>query len=252
MNADRAEASFWAAYLRNRNVDLGSAEDGAVPVAGGYALYATGTYTQVALAVGSTRPLTEDDATVLEGFYGRRALPVRLEVREEVLSRDRALLDAHGYVEGDIRFGMYESSRLPEDGPAGVTVRPANNRAAWVRLVTRAFADGHDPEEESRRSAELSAAAASRLYVAEVDGVPAGGGAVAIAGEVAILFSGAVLPQFRGRGVHRALLRARAAFGASHGTARAAFKAVEGSSAARSAERAGFERTAVLRRLRRD
>ncbi|HEV3087354.1 MAG TPA: GNAT family N-acetyltransferase [Candidatus Elarobacter sp.] len=252
MNADRAEASFWAAYLRNRNVDDGSAEDGAVAVAGGYALCALGTYTQLALAVGSTRPLTDDDASVLEGFYGRRELPVRLEVRQEVVDRDRALFDARGYELADIRFGMFESAAVPGELPGHVTVRPAGSRPGWVRLVTRAFAEGNEPDAESLKSAEMSAAAASRLFVAEVDGVPAGAGAVGIAGEVAVLYSGAVLPQFRGRGVHRALLRERVAFGALHGAARAAMKAVDGSPAAHSAQRAGFERTMTLRRLRRD
>jgi len=251
MNADRAEASFWAAYLRNRNVDLGSADDGAVPVAGGYALCAVGTHYQLGLAVGSARPLTDDDVRVLESFYARRKLPVRLEVRDEVLSRDRALLEAHGYDVDDLRLDLFESSALPAAGPSNVVVHPAGSRARWARLVARAFADGGEPDEKTRRSAELIAAA-SRLFVAEIDGVPAGGGALAIAGDVAFLFSGAVLPQFRGRGVHRALLHARAAFGASHGTARAAFKTVERSPAARSAERAGFERAMTLRRLGRD
>ena len=252
MNADRAEASFWAAFLRNRNVDLGTAEDGAVAVAGGYAIAIVGTYGQVALAIGSTRPLTADDLGVLEAFYRRRALPVRIEVRQDVLERDRALLDEHGYELAEIRFGLFETSAIPEASPTGVVVRLAPNRAAWVRLVTRAFAEGGEPDAESRRSAEVTAAAASRLFVAEVDGVAAGGGAVGISGEVAFLFSAAVLPEFRGRGVHRALLSARAAFGAAHGAARSALKAVDEGAAARSAERAGFCRTTILRRLRRD
>jgi GNAT superfamily N-acetyltransferase len=252
MNADRAEASFWAAFVRNRNVDLGTADDGAVAVAGGYALAIAGTYGQVALAIGSTRPLTADDLDVLDAFYRRRDLPVRIEVRQEVLDRDRALLDAHGFEVADIRFGLFETDAVPEASSAAVVVRPAANRAAWVRLVTRAFAEGREPDAESRRSAEVTAAAASRLFVAEVGGVAAGGGAVGISGEVAFLFSAAVLPEFRGRGVHRALLSARAAFGAAHGAARSALKAVDEGAAARAAERAGFRLTKILRRLRRE
>ena len=252
MNADRAEAAFWAAFVRNRNVDLGTADDGAIAVAGGYALAIAGTHNQVALAVGSTHPLTATDLDVLDGFYRRRNLPVRIEVRQEVLDRDRALLDAHGYALAEIRFVLFESSAVPEASAPGVVVRPAADRAGWVRLVTRAFAEGGAPDAESRRSAEVSAAAASRLFLAEADGVPAGGGAVAIAGDVAFLFSAAVLPAFRRRGVHRALLSARAAFGAAHGAARAALKAVDDSASARAAERAGFGRVTTLRRLRRE
>jgi GNAT superfamily N-acetyltransferase len=251
MIADRAEASFWAAFLRNRNVDLGSADDGAIAVAGGYALYARGTYNQVALAIGSTRPLDAGDLAALEAFYERRGAPVRLELRETALERDHALFEQAGYDVAEIRFGFFETAAVPAEPPATVAVRPARHRADWLRVVTRAVAEGGRPDEEHLRSAEVAAAAATGLFIAELDGVAAGAGAVGIAGEVAYLYSGAVLPQFRGRGVHRALLRARAEFGASRGAARTALKAVEGSAAERSVRRAGFERTAVLRRVRR-
>ncbi len=44
MNAARAEAAFWSAFLRNRNVDAGTSADGALPVAGGFALCLAGTF----------------------------------------------------------------------------------------------------------------------------------------------------------------------------------------------------------------
>jgi GNAT superfamily N-acetyltransferase len=127
--------------------------------------------------------------------------------------------------------------------------RAVQDRAAWVRLVGRAFAEGRTPDEETRRSHELSAAAAHGLFVAEVGGVPAGAGAVAVFNGIAFLYAGAVLPEFRRRGVHRALLRARTAFGASRGAWRTTIKTEDGSVAAIAVERAGFERAATIRRL---
>jgi ribosomal protein S18 acetylase RimI-like enzyme len=249
MNADRLEAAFWAAFLRNRNVEATTAGDGAVAVAGGYALCVMGTYHQVALAVGSTRALREDDLAVLEAFYGRRDRPVRLEVREDVLERDRELFQAAGYDVADAGLALLETTNVPDEPRSQITVRSTGDRAAWVRLVTRAFGEGHPPGDEHRRSAEISAAAASRLFVADIDGVAAGAGAVGISADVAYLYSAAVLPQFRRRGVHRALLHARVAFGAAQGAARSASKTVEGTDAEHSALNAGFTRTATLRRL---
>jgi GNAT superfamily N-acetyltransferase len=252
MIPDRAVAAFWASYLRNRNVDAGTAEDGAVPVAGGYALYVRASHHQVARAVGSARPLRPDDLAVLESFYGRRRSPVRLEIREEVLERDRALLEAAGYEAADTAIGFYATAAIPDDPGSEITVRQTTDRGGWTRLVTRAFAgtNGAAPDEAGRRSSELCAAAAHGLFIAEVGGVPAGGGAVAVLpGEVAFLFSGAVLPEFRGRRVHRALLRARAAFGVSRGANRTTVEAFDATAAERSIRRAGFERIASLRRV---
>ncbi|HEY0394821.1 MAG TPA: GNAT family N-acetyltransferase [Candidatus Elarobacter sp.] len=250
MIPDRAEAAFWAAYLRNRNVDAGSADDGAVAVAGGYAIYVKGSKHQVAYAVGSTRALREDDLDVLAGFYGRRSSAVRLELRDEAYERDRELLEAAGFVAEAPRLGLYEAALPPPDGTPGIVAHPASDRAGWIRLLVRAAAPDGAPDDALRRSVEVCAAAAHGLFVAEVDGVPAGGGAVAVTGEYAYLFCGAVLPEFRRRGVHRALIAARAAFGAERGAARTALKIADGGAGA--VQRAGFERTASLRRLRRD
>ncbi|HEY0392859.1 MAG TPA: GNAT family N-acetyltransferase [Candidatus Elarobacter sp.] len=252
MIPDRAEAAFWAGYLRNRNVDAGTADDGAVAVAGGYAIYVKGSCHQVAHAVGSVRPLRDDDLGVLEGFYRRRGSPVRLELRDDVLDRDRALLERAGYQPAAEALGLYETANIPAAPDGAVTVRQTTDRAGWVRLVSRAFAGagGAEAHDASRRSAEVCAAAAHGLFVAEVGGVPAGAGAAAVLpGEVTYLFCGGVVPELRGRGVHRALLRARAVFGASLGASRTAVKAFDGSAAERSIRRAGFERVAVLRRV---
>lgn len=250
MNADRAEAQFWAAFLRNRNVDAGTADDGAVPVAGGYAIYVKGTYYQLAFGLGTARPLRAEDLDVVRAFYGRRGARAQLELDDAVFERDRAVLEAAGFEPGPPVLARYETPTLPEPPAAnGVVTRAVQDRAAWVRLVARAFAEGEDADEPSRRSNELSAAAAHGLFVAEVDGVPAGAGAVAVFNAIGFLFAGAVLPEFRRRGVHRALLQARTAFAVSRGAARTTIKTARQSAAEASVVRAGFTRTSTMRRL---
>jgi GNAT superfamily N-acetyltransferase len=251
MNADRAEAQFWAAFLRNRNVDAGTAEDGAVAVAGGYAIYVKETHYQLAFGLGTARPLRDDDLATVRDFYGRRGARPQIELEDEVLRRDAAVLEAAAFELAPLTLARYESAALPAAPADGaVVVRPVQDRAAWVRLAARAFGDDGAADATSRRSHELSAAAAHGLFLAEVGGVPAGAGAVAVFNGIAFLYAGAVVPEYRGRGVHRALLHARAAFGASRGAARTAIKTEDGSSAERSIVRAGFERTATIRRLR--
>jgi len=250
MNADRAEAAFWAGFLRNRNVEAATADDAAIPVAGGYAISVPGTVYQLALAVGSSRPLTEDDLRIVDAFYrAREALP-RIELREEALARDRTVLADGGYDAEELAITLLEApaARFPDD-PA-IRVRATTDRAGWVALASAGFAGDGDPAPHVR-TAQVGAAAASGLFVAEIDGTPAGAGAAGIAGDVAFLYSGTVLPAFRGRGVHGALLRARLSYAVSRGATRGALKALAGSSSERSAKRAGFVPTATLRRARR-
>ncbi len=250
MSADRAEAAFWAAFLRNRNVDAATAADGAVALAGGYAICALGAHQQVALAAGSTRALTEDDLTVLDGFYRARGLPARLEIREDALERDGPLLERAGFTFEPQAYVFYEHDCTPNPVGDDVTVRPTSDRTAWARLVTAVFAAAWgDPE--TPRTIELCAGAAATLFVAEIDGAPAGGAATGIAGEFAYLYSGGVLPAFQRRGVHRALIHARIADARVRGMSRTMTKVLRGSASEAAFSSAGFEPRIATRRARR-
>ena len=251
---DRA-AAFWAAFLRNRNVDAGTAGDGAIPVAGGYAIYVTGTRFDFALGAGSTRALRADDLAVVEEFYAARAHPARFELDEAVLVRDGALLRDRGYAEEDCTLAVLEGpvGAAPAAGP--VSVRTTTNRRAWAELAVRAF---HEQAADLadltvlRRTLQTSAAAAHVLVVATVDGDDAGAAALGISGETALLCSAAVLPAFRRRGVHQALMSARLAIAHDLGATGAAIKTVADSPVERSAAKLGFARTGLHRRVRRD
>ena len=251
MNPDRAAARLWAAFLRNRNVDAGTAGDGAIPVAGGYALYVRGTRFDFALGAGTTRPLRDDDLAVVEEFYAARAHPACFELDEAVLARDGALLRGRGYAEDDETLAVLEApaGAAPPAGP--VTVRTTTNRRAWAELAVRAFAEDVMDVGVLRRTLQTAAAAAHVLVVASVDGEEAGTGALGIAGETALLWSGGVLPAFRRRGVHQALLAARLALAHERGATTVALKTVADSPVERSATKFGFARTGLRRRVHR-
>ena len=251
---DRA-AAFWAAFLRNRNVDAGSAGDGAIPVAGGYAIYVTATRFDFAMGAGTTRALRDDDLAVVEEFYAARARPARFELDEAVLARDGALLRDRGYAEEDRVLAVLERP-VGAAPPAGaISVRTTTNRRAWTELAVRAFdepAAGVADVAVLRKTLQTAAAAAHVLVVATVDGDDAGTAALAISGETALLCSAAVLPAFRRRGVHQALLAARLAIAHERGATGAALKTVADSPVERSAAKLGFARTGLLRRIQRD
>ena len=252
MNVERVEAAFWAAFLRNRNVDAASAGDGAVAVAGGFALCATGTFLEYAIGAGEARPLRDDDLAAVADFYGRRGLPPCLEVTETVLQRDRHTLEAAGYSDDAIAMAVLEAP-VPDQVPeSNVVVRPSVDRRAWAQLVVRATRDTVGAGEHARllRATHLNAVAAHGLFVAYVDGAPAGAAAAFVSGDLLFCYSAAVLPAFRGRGAHRALIAARVEFGRSRGARAAALKAIAGSPSEFAAQAQGFQRSRLRRRVR--
>jgi GNAT superfamily N-acetyltransferase len=250
MNAGRAEAAFWAAFLHNRNVDAVTAGDGAVAVAGGYALFVGGTLIQRVVGAGSARALRPDDCQVVEEFYGARGAAAQFELDTDVLDRDQALFGGRGYADEGVSLAVLERSVTAGDSIGGIAVRRTDDRRAWADLLARTCDDA--PDQTMRQTLLANAAAAHALVVASIDGVEAGAAALGIAGDTAILFSAGVLPAFRRRGVHAALLLARLALAASRGAGKAVVKTTKDSPAEHSALKHGFVPSSVRRRLRRE
>jgi ribosomal protein S18 acetylase RimI-like enzyme len=250
MNGGRAEAAFWAAFLHNRNVDATTAADGAVAVAGGYALFVDDTQIDLTIGAGGTRPLRVDDCEVVEEFYGSRGRPARFELDGDVFVRDGDLFVDRGYTDEGTEFAVLEAATTATVlSPAPtIDVRRTTDQRAWVDLAERAFggSDAH-----LRRTLAANASAAHALVIASVDGAEAGVAALGIAGDTAILFSSAVLPEYRRRGVQGALIAMRLRLAAGRGTAKAVLKTQPDSAAERAAAKLGFVRTGVRRRLHR-
>jgi GNAT superfamily N-acetyltransferase len=249
MNAGRAEAAFWAAFLHNRNVDALTAGDGAVAVAGGYALFVGSTAIDRVLGAGSTRPLRADDCEVVEGFYEARGAAARFELDAAIFERDGALLRDRGYADEGETLAVLEAPTAPRPAPE-VAVRRTTDRRAWVDLVARTFEDA--PGETLRRTLQANAAAAHVLVTASIGGADVGAAALGIAGDTAILYSAGVLPGFRRRGVHAALIVVRLGIASARGAGNAVLKTTPDSAAEHSAAKHGFVRTALRRRVRRE
>ena len=250
-DAERDEAAFWAAFLRNRNVDAGTAADGAVAVAGGYALCVAGTALTYAIGAGSTRPLRGDDFAVVEEFYGSRGLGATFELSAGALSDAAPWLHDRAYADDGVVLHVYEGAVARVEAPGEVAVRTTTDRRTFGDLLIRAAAEQVHDVGVLHRSASLNAAAAAALVIAAIDGVDVGVGAIGVAGDRALFFSGAVLPAYRGRGVHGALLAARMNLAYDRGVGGVALKIAAGSPAEKSAARFGFVKTGERRRMAR-
>jgi GNAT superfamily N-acetyltransferase len=78
------------------------------------------------------------------------------------------------------------------------------------------------------------------LFLARVDGAPAGAAVMSVLDDIAYLAAGSVLPPFRGRGVHAALLSARIAKAAARQCNVVTGAAAWGSQSQRNQQRAGL------------
>lgn len=144
----------------------------------------------------------------------------------------------------------------PPAATADIDVRRAETYeeyAAGRSVVWEAFGWDEARTEAERRHLRLTFDAAREAgtpasFVAYVDGRPAGGGRSVYAEHGVFLISGSVAPWARGRGVYRALVRARWDDAVARGTPALVTHAVPETSYP-ILRRLGFEDVCVLRRL---
>jgi len=248
MRAERCEAGLWAAYARNIATSADTQDTGAIAVAGGFAICLQGTFLEYAIGIGAVRRLDETDLGAVEAFYTRRGLLARVELHEDVATRDARLLESAGY-RPELTLEVYEAEIGPIDvtPPAGLTVEKTENRVDWAEVLVEA-SEGTD-RARITRSVQVNAHAAV-LYAVSADGQMVGGGAVSTFEDGALLFSGGVLPLFRSRGAHQALISSRLAYARSRGSSFAVLKTTPDSPAAASALACGFVRTHTRIRMR--
>ncbi|MBA2264083.1 MAG: GNAT family N-acetyltransferase [Chloroflexi bacterium] len=93
----------------------------------------------------------------------------------------------------------------------------------------------------------LARAAHHHRFVAEVDGRAVGAGSLHVHHQLGWLRAGSVPPEFRGRGLQRALIAARADHARRIGCDLIGASTIEDGASARNVERLGFRRVATRR-----
>jgi GNAT superfamily N-acetyltransferase len=231
-----------------------------LPVAGGHASFGgvDSPVTQ-AFGLGLNGPVTEADMGAMEEFYRSHGSAVNIETCPLADPSLLNLLNERGYrpIEYSNVFAREltgEVARLWPIPKSDVRVRrPASDEAeSYSLLVCRSFFENTEisPEFLALFTSTYYAAGAF-FFIAEVEGVPAGGGMMSIHQGVASLGGTGTLPEFRNRGVQKALLLARLAHAAESGCDLAMVATMPGSGSQRNVERQGFRvvytRTKFLR-----
>ena len=220
-----------------------------LPVAGGHASFGgvDSPVTQ-AFGLGLSGPVTEGDMEAMEEFYRSHGSAVNIETCPLADPSLLKLLNERGYrpIEYSnvfVRELTRDDARLWPDPTNDVHVRrPAEDEAgSYSLLVAKSFfEDAEMPPEFLSIFTSCFYAAGAFFYMSEIDGVSAGGGMMSIHEGVASLGGTGTLPEFRNRGVQKALLLARLAQAAESGCDLAMVATMPGSGSQRNVERQSF------------
>lgn len=233
-----------------------------LPVAGGHAAFGgiESPLTQ-AFGLGLNGPVTEADMAALEEFYTALGAPVNLETSPLADVSLLRLLNERGYrpIEYSNVFARELSTSdlgVWPDPKSNVSVRFAKPDEAeeYSSIVGRSFLEGAEiPQSLLDIFKSCFQAVGAFFFLAEIGGAAAGGGMMSVHRGVASLGGAGTLPEFRNRGVQRALLLARLAAAAKSGCEFAMVATNPGSGSQRNVERLGFRlvytRTKFLREL---
>lgn len=232
----------------------------AIEIAGGFAGFAgiDSPVTQ-AFGLGFAGPVTHEDIEAMEDFYRARGSAVNVEtcaladpsLLEVLLERGYEPIEASDVFARELTAG--DASLWPDQSSEVLIRTPtADEVDSYTELVTRCFFENGEVTPELLdifRSTFYAKGA--HFLMAEIDGVPAGGGMMSIHRGVASLGGAGTLPEFRNRGGQAALILARLASAARAGCDLAMVATGLGTVSERNVERRGFnlvyERSKLIR-----
>jgi GNAT superfamily N-acetyltransferase len=181
----------------------------------------------------------------LMGAFRSRDLPARVELLPGDLTPDLGRrLHLYGLRHTGFLTTLYGVPRPQAPTlPSGIHVRAATSTD--VDLFIDLFLAGYDYPAALRETARdvmrfWYGCPGWRLYLGVVEGLPASVAVMYMDGAVAYLAAAATVPQFRGRGCHRALIEARLADAAEDGCELVAAQCTPLGSAQGNLERAGL------------
>ena len=230
---------------------LGSRDAHVVEIAGGVAAFTErlfGRKLNHVTGIGMNGPADPDALAALESAYAARGLGTEIDLCPHVVPGVLPLLASCGYAVNAFSNTYARTLHDVPDRNDGIEVlRGAEADALFVE----ASIGGFTLQAEKRPRELLDALARiaharddTSLFVACIEGEVAGSAGLSVAetplGRVGELYIASTLPEFRGRGVQTALLRARLAAAKAAGCALAVVMARPANTSARNTERAGF------------
>jgi ribosomal protein S18 acetylase RimI-like enzyme len=236
---------YYARVFQNTRPGIGAAED---EICGGHMIFAgLGSPIGRATGCGLDRPLTKDDLDRIEDFYRKHQAPSQVDLTPLHASEVFEMFKERGYSIAELNNVLYRKLDPQEkfpDPPDHCEIRPSHDGEAGVTgsIVESAFFPDGAPEAFRGLIAPLYQMENARPFVAVMEGKPvACGTGLVIPEHRAFALCGAgTLPDFRGRGLQTALLRARMAAAIVAGCEYAVVVTQGGTTSQRNAERLGF------------
>ncbi|MDX2004122.1 MAG: GNAT family N-acetyltransferase [Meiothermus sp.] len=182
--------------------------------------------------------LSEADLQGAESRFARLGLPLRLSFCPLGLARNLERLGRRGYRAVSF-MNLYVQPLAPLEvrPPEGVEIRRARSLEEWLLASRNAWGEGGAGDLFQRVALERPEA---QSFVAVADGRPVAVAALRVREGVAFLNGTGTMPQYRGRGIQRALVQARLALAHRAGCELAVVAAVPGGQSAHNLERFGF------------
>lgn len=217
----------------------------AIDVAGGVAAFVgPGSPVNQAFGLGFCGEVTEEDIALVERFYSWRGARAKVGVCPLADPTLLLSLGARGWMPDEFEHVLARELERDEEWPhSDVEVREctADERDLWARAVSVGFAA---PALPTQAELDLGQVVAARedaiLYLAWIDGEPAGTAELVIEDGVGWLSADTTLPPFRRRGVQTALQVERLKRAAEADCELAVTEARPGSDSQRNMERRGF------------
>jgi GNAT superfamily N-acetyltransferase len=225
---DRAEARLCSRMALSNGQRAAAAGPFVLPLSGGLAVYAgTGSPMNKVIGIGLDQPLDEAGLELIEQRWHERGEPVRIELSILTEPALAATLSGRGYrlhgFENVLARPVPDSPDAPD--PPGITVDAIAGDCfeEWLDVAVDSFAnmDGTGspadpvlPREELKRliGDGLGAEDLSMVrYIARIGERAVGEAALSMDDGLALLAGSGTLPQFRGRGVQKALVSRRLA-----------------------------------------
>jgi ribosomal protein S18 acetylase RimI-like enzyme len=230
---------------------LGAADAHVVEIAGGVAAFTErlfGRKLNHVTGLGMNGPVGPEALASLESAYAARGQGVEIDLCPHAVPDLLPLLASRGYAVNAFSNTYARTLEIVPERRDDIEVVQG---AEADRLFVEASIDGFSLQAE-RRPRDLLAALAriararddTALFVARIGDRVAGSAGLSVAetplGRIGELYIASTLPEFRGRGVQTALLRARLAAAKAAGCALAVVMARPANTSGRNTERAGF------------
>ncbi|PNY82062.1 GNAT family N-acetyltransferase [Deinococcus koreensis] len=180
-----------------------------------------------------TRPPTGEALASFEAFCAAHAQSATLHLLSPAAPAALPTLTGRGYrLDSVLHLYTRELRALPS---SPLSVEESSDPDTWAEVSAQGFGEG---SAETMRV--VARAPGARLFVARLEGEPAGSGALGIKGDVAALYGMSTRPEFRQRGVQLALLAGRLRAAAASGATLATVFTTPGTGSERNIVRAGF------------